>query len=320
METVLEAEWILRQNTPYSGKRELMELLEDSRGAVHSSMLDMLYKQVNEVRKIDFAEIAKSKGNAASLSFSKEIEQAFDSLAKSGKCVSDLSIVKDAWTNINRLTKSFSEGYKLNADLVMLTYESMVMAVLDGTSVLITRTASAVVKTKEKTANVSINVLARFNTAVKKGTVTKMIQEVNKGALALSGGRSVSKEDFGVTLALGSLAAAAIAIIPLVRELVFYFYFTRMKIANYLDQLKLYVQINEVEIKNNKNFDSEKKKSIIEKQNSWIEKLDKVSDFIRVQQSTGEKSAKTQIKKGNSELTLDNVKNDIASNSGFDFE
>lgn len=319
MDNFMEAEWILRQNTPFSHKRELMTLLEESRPKVHGSILDTLYRQINSVRKIDFGEIDKSKGNAISLSFAGDIDITMKNLDLLGKCAKDLETIQKAWSNIKNLSKSFIEGYKLEADIIILTYESMVMAIVDGLSSLITRTASSVVKTKEKGSNVSINVLGRFNVAVKKGTVAKMLKEVANNAIANKGGKSVSKEDFGLT-AFGIMAAVTLAIIPLIRELIFYFYYTRMDLAKYLDQLKVYIKTNEVEIKNNSNFDAAKKKDIIDKQNKWIEKLETLSDKIRVNQAIGEKSSKSELKKNNSELTLDNVKDDISSSDGFEFE
>lgn len=318
MEPVLEAEWILRQNTPYSHKRELMTLLEDSKAQVHSSLLDTLYRQINSVRRIDFKDIDKSKGDALKLSFAADIDISIKHLETAGKCAKELDTIKKAWSNIKNLSKSFIEGYKLGTDIIILTYESMVMAIVDGISTLITKTASAVVKTKENVPGVSINVLGRFNAAVKKGTVSKMMKELNNKALANESLRPTN-EDFGLT-AIGIMAMVTLAMVPIIREIIFYFYYARMNLAQYLEQLKLYIQINEVEIKNNSNFDAAKKKDIIEKQNVWIERLDSLSDKIRVNQSVGEKSAKSEIKKHNSSLTLDNVKDDIASNSGFEFE
>lgn len=315
MEPVMEMEWVLRQNTPFRQKNELMTLLTESKGAVNSSMLDTLYGQINSVRHVDFGEIDKSKGNRDRLSFSKEVNSALGYLQEG----TDLVTVKTAWSNIDRLGKAFEDAYRVGADLAILTYETMVMAVLDGISTLIAQAAATVVKSKASVSRVSIEVLGRFNAAVKKGTVAKMIKDITNASLAKTGAKSATKEEFGA-LAIGAIAVTAMLIVPLVRELIFYFYYARMRVNQYVEQLQYYIKLNEVEVKNNKSFDKAKKDSIIEKQNDWIKRLDKVSDVIRVGQAKGEKAAKAEIQKGNKELTLDHVKADIASSDGFDFE
>lgn len=322
-EQVLEAIWILRQNTPFSQKRELDMLLETAKPQVHSSLLGTLYKQINTVRKIDFADIDKSKGAYSKLSFYKTLEDAHKYLEKEADETS-MKVVTTAKKNLISMEKIFGDAYKIGADLAVLTYQTMVMAILDATSVIITKTATSVVKTKDKCSQLSLNVLKKFNEAVKSGKMRTALTKVNENYLITSGAATVTKEEVMATaLTVTAGAIIALAFIPLIRELIFYFYHVRMRIAEYLDQLVMYIKINEVEVKNNSNFDAAKKKDIIEKQEAWIAKLDQISDKIRVSQSMGEKTAKEDIKKGNQELTLKNVKDDIAeappSTDGFDF-
>ena len=148
------------------------------------------------------------------------------------------------------------------------------------------------------------------------------LNKVNECYLNININDGVVKES-GTALALAAGVFVALAFVPLIRELIFYFYYVRMRISDYLDQLVMYIKINEVEVKNNSNFNDAKKKEILEKQEAWIARLDQISDKIRVNQSLGEKTSKEQIKKGNSEITLKNVKDDIAeappSTDGFDF-
>ena len=122
MQPVLEAEWILRQNTPFSQKAELMSLLEDSKEKVHSSLLDTLYKQINSVRRIDFAEIDKSKGIYSKLSFKEDLDTAHKCLEESGMCAKELATIKTAAHNIEK-GKNMKEKLKptigLNLDYIV---------------------------------------------------------------------------------------------------------------------------------------------------------------------------------------------------------
>jgi hypothetical protein len=238
----------------------------------------------------------------------------------------ELDIIDTAKHNVIKMKKSFEEGYKLESDVVILLYETTVHAIVDATSVLITVTATSVVRTKEACSRHSLNMLKRFNKAVEKGSLQKALHAANEQAFFDSGAMTIAKEEVLAT-ALSALVGAGLilAFIPIIRELVFYFYYTRMKISDYLDQLSMYIKINEVEVRNNPKFDEAKKKDIIEKQNKWIERLDSLSDKIRVNQSRGEKEAKEQIKEENAKITVRKVKDDVASTEptqapqGFDF-
>lgn len=322
----LEAINILRANTPVEEQYDLTMLLETAKPQVHSSLLGTLYKQINEYRKVNYEIIDASKGDYKKLSFYEELEKTHKFLKEEIKIGEELVIIDLAKRNVQKLKKAFEEGYKLESDVVILLYETTVHAIVDATSVLITITATSVVKTKEACSRHSLNMLKRFNKAVEKGSLQKALKTANEQAFFDSGAMTVAKEEVLAT-ALSMLVGAGLilAFIPIIRELVFYFYYTRMKISDYLDQLSMYIKINEVEVRNNPKFDEAKKKDIIEKQNKWIERLDSLSDKIRVNQSRGEKEAKEQIKEENAKITVRKVKDDVAETEptaapqGFDF-
>ena len=322
----LEAVNILRANTPIEEQYDLTMLLEAAKPQVHSSLLGTLYKQINEFRKVNYEIIDASRGDFKNLSFYDELEKTHKFLKDEIKVGEELDIIDTAKHNVIKMKKSFEEGYKLESDVVILLYETTVHAIVDATSVLITVTATSVVKTKEACSRHSLNMLRRFNKAVEKGSLQKALRAANEQAFFDSGAMTIAKEEVLAT-ALSALVGAGLilAFIPIIRELVFYFYYTRMKISDYLDQLSMYIKINEVEVRNNPKFDEAKKKDIIEKQNKWIERLDYLSDKIRVNQSRGEREAKEQIKEENAKITVRKVKDDVASTEptqapqGFDF-
>jgi len=320
MRTRLDAEWILRKNTPYARHRELETLMEASSTKVHGSLLDTLYKQVNSFRVAADKSITSSKGVFDKLPFADDLAKTHKYLRENAKCDKELDVVELGVKNLKKLEKQFNEGYRVGSDVAILTYETMVMAVVDATSTLVTKTASVVVKTKDTVSTVSISALRRFNDAAKKGTIRKMLTESTTEFMREVDRDSVPvKEEFATIAGIGVLLV--LASIPLIRELVFYFYYARMQLADYLDQLKMYIKINEVEVNNNPSFDAAKRKDIIKKQDEWIARLDNLSDRIRVKQSIGEKQSKVEIKKKDSEVTLDRVKQDISSSStGFEFE
>lgn len=343
LEPICEAEWILRGNTPYSRKRELESLLEDARDKVNRSLVDTFYKQINGLRLTADSQIDKSKGDITKLSFYEDLVKCHGYIAdiekynNKGKVFEDHKIVTEAMANMKKLTKEFTTGYTVDSDVAKLMYSTLVMAIVDATSVMITNNdhsifqavlvtpthdrAKSVAAVKKHTivSTLSLDCLKKFNTAVKNGSIHKALANSNAVLLAKES-TSVVKEELAAAAILG--VVGVLIAIPLLRELVFYFYYARMQLADYLNQLSYYIKLNEVEVKNNGKFTPEEKKSIIEKQNKWIDKLTEISDKIRVKQSEGEVKAKTEIVKKNKEIQLDTVKQDIiaSSNDGFQFE
>ena len=298
---------MILRNTALSQQGELTRLYESGNAKFDGTVLNIMYTQINKLRKIDFSIIDKSKGDVLKLSF-------FDDVEKGIQLVGSGSIVEQAWESIKARSKVFINAYKISKDFVILTYQTLVMACLDGLSYLI-QTASNLVDASVNQANKSIEVLIKYLDSVKKGTFDKAI----KALMELKEDTLVSTESFITpTLVMGAALMGLLIVVPLIRELIFYFYYTRMRISTYLDQLHTSLQINEVEIKNSARTLPEKEK-IIKKQHQWMELLKSISDKIRVSQVMGVKTAQDAMAKANKELNVDVIKQGMNDNSELSF-
>ena len=324
MKEQLEAVNILISNTPQSKMYDLRMLLENAEEQVHSSLLNELYDQINSLRKIDFKEIDKSRGEYDKLSFYEDIEKAHHFLEQSEEVAVEMSIIKQAEINILKMKNTFVDGYMKDADITILTYESVVLSIVDATSTAITISATNVVKNRNACSSYSFEILKRYNKSVEEGKADAALRKVNEQAMFLSGNDTTVKEVFmtGMSLFLGTIII--LAFIPMIREAIFFFYHLRMTISDYLEQLAFYIKINEVEVQHNPDFDAAKKKSIIDRQNMWIEKLEWLSDKIRVAQAQAEKKAEKEIEEKNKDINIKKIKDDTSevdppSSDGFDF-
>jgi len=322
-----EAINILRNNTPRKDQYDLSMLLESARSSINNSLLVILFKQIEKYRKFNYDDIDASKGNYEALKFYDDLEKTHKFLQDEFRITEELNIVLTAKKNIIKMRKPFEEGYQMDSDVVILLYESIVHAIVDATSTLITMAATSVVKTKEACSKHSLNLLRRFNKAVEKDNLQKAVRAANEQMFLFSGNKTVVKEEvFSSFLSVILTAGVILIFIPIIRELIFYFYFVRMKISDYLDQLSMYIKINEVEVRSNPEFNEAKKKEILEKQDKWIERLEYLSDKIRVNQVKAEVEAKEEIKKENSKVNVKKVKDTIVETEpvnpnpqGFDF-
>lgn len=376
MENVTSMEWVLRQNTPYSRKNELMGLFEDARDKVQTQLVDEVFKQILECSSaVKYEEIDKSKGDITKLKFYDDMVDTVSILKSKGDnaLASYANIVDVSIGKIRSMKAEFTKAFTVNAPIPIVLYETTIMSIMDALSTLIRYSVEAMqlgsdvaflIKGQKsasagkgagfnvavpfiankpsedphlKNMPISVAYLARFNESCDKRIIKKTLTECTRISLynyETGDERLAVREDGGI-LALGIAVGVILIAIPLIREAVFYFYYGRMKLSDYCKELALYLEINKTEVKNNPKFSAEEKKSILDKQQKVMDKLNRLSEKLAVQKISGEKMASKEIIKKNKEITLDKVKSDIMNsdstggvtsdsprqlNSGFEFE
>lgn len=404
MENVTQMEWVLRQNTPFSRKSELMGLFEDARDKVQTQLVDEVFKQILECSSaVKYEEIDKSKGDITKLKFYDDMVETVKTLKSKGDnaLASYANIVDVSIGKIRTMKAEFTKAFTVNAPVPIVLYETTIMSIMDALSTLIRYSVEAMrlgsdvaflikgqksastdrgasfnvafpfVAIKSNTGGsthnptlqaatpftafeigggkkekedpylkhmpISVAYLARFNESCDRRIIKKTLTECTRISLynyETGDERLAVREDGGI-LALGIAVGVILVAIPLIREAVFYFYYGRMKLSDYCKELALYLEINKTEVKNNPKFSAEEKKSILDKQQKVMDKLNRLSEKLAVQKISGEKMASKEIIKKNKEITLDKVKSDIMNsdstggvtsdsprqlNSGFEFE
>ena len=294
---VCESYNIILRNTPYNRKMDLEHLYESSNAKFDGTVLQVMYEQINRLRKIDFTMIDKSKGDVTKLSFYADVEKGIGMIGSG-------SIVEQAWNSLKQRTRVFTDAYKIGKDFVILTYQTLVTACLDALSYLI-QSASTLADMTVKQGNKSMEVLVRYVDSIKKGTFDKAIKAIMD---LQEDNKLVSTESFVTpAVVVGTALLSLLVVVPLIRELVFYFYYSRMRISMYLDQLHASIQVNETAIKGS-GRSLQEKNEIIKKQRHWMDILRSISDKIRVIQVTGAKNAGSAMDAANKELNVDVIK------------
>ena len=111
-----------------------------------------------------------------------------------------------------------------------------------------------------------------------------------------------AKNFSGFSIAFGVSSVAVIfgillTIIPLIRELIFIFYFTRVKVSEYFDQQANLLLMNSYNIENNLSRDDKSKKEIAKKQKAIADSFKKIANKIKVNIKTGESKTKSETAK-----------------------
>lgn len=305
---------LLENCTSFREKAEIHALTESEVKQINNAMITNLYKKALDKAYMNFDEIPESRGDITtyegydnmigSINLLKELSN------KGNMKIKELEILETAVMNIRTYKNHFERGFALGHEFVMLQYNTLTAACIESTSALISayvdfvkkvdKTEFKIIKGKGLQGHLAIKNLELFNNSVKKGDFNKMMTHLLQS----------ERENFvGSSVGAGVLVAGMItlSIIPLIRELIYYYYYSRMVISEYLQHQVMFLEMNRVNVESS-SLPAKERNVIIKKQAEYIKTLNKVSDKIKVNSTMAGKQATSAIKSENKEWTLDNVK------------
>src|SRR5699024_2590008 len=116
-----------------------------------------------------------------------------------------------------------------------------------------------------------------------------------------------------------AVIGGVIAAVMSLREMVFYMYYSRMKLSDYLKTQAMFLEINKQSLEANTNIPAKKRQDILKKQAEVIKKLNQWSDKIRVNSNLTTKEVKKNIENENRGWSLDTVKSQTTSSGLGDY-
>ena len=256
---------------------------------------------------IDFGAIPESRGRIdrfigfEALTASLEILESQEAKNKNG---STTEIIQTAIASIMSLANKFELAFKVDNQTLMLMYNTLVAAAVQGTSMLIGEMLMSDGKALNSKGKLDphnrsrcVELLADFN---KKMENPAMMRDIN---MILGGNKNLLG---GVSMAI-VIAASFMAIVPILRELVYLYYNSRMVVSDFIDQQVYFVQMNQRNLGADSTMTSQKRRMVEMKQQSIVKKLTGISDKIRVDHSMAINKADSAIKSDNKKWTLDKV-------------
>lgn len=306
-------------------RKILLAVNEDDQTKVLVSLTSKLYDNVVErVDDIDWGEIPSTKGDITKLSNYLRLMDSLDTmknlLLEYKQDTKPVDTIRTAISNIIDSTSIWKRAYALNVELPIVFYNSIVLSIIESTSYLIsmcvqyiklpgtdtfqaTIDKSALVKTKD---HMVFETLEKFNQAYDKGQVTNAMEYVIK---------SNSKNFMGeLTVAGSALGVVAIlfAIVPILREVIFLFYYNRVRISEYFDMQADMLQINAYNVEHSRSdLTNEQKKSISSKQMKIAERFRRISSHIAIEVKQSEVKATKELTKENKKYQTKEVLDEL---------
>lgn len=139
---------------------------------------------------------------------------------------------------------------------------------------------------------------------LQENTTTDLIGAAAKGAAKFIGKNKKIIGAAAIAAGIISLPILAVkVIIPFIRTLAYYFYYTKMKLSDYLEIQASLIEANANDLENSTDNDlsEEKKKKVLEKQRKWADRLRKWSNMFDIDHKQAENNAKKESEKDSKE-------------------
>jgi len=318
---------LLDNANTYAERREVLALTEAELNNVNNNMVGKLFKSAIDKSYVDFDDIPDSKGDITKYSGYKTMAETLktigDIATRSNIKMNELSIIEKAISNIIAYREQFEKGFKLNKDFIILQYNTLVAMCVESTTLLmvslvdyikrVDKLEFTVVNSKINIGGISITNLDKFNKSVANGDFSKVINSVIK-----SGAQGFT----GVSLAIpAAIIVGSILLVNIIREAIFYFYQSRMKLSDFLNTQAMFLELNRNNLEANAaGLPAAKKNEIIKKQEKLIGKLRNVADKVKVNSKMAEDKSKTDIKKENEGWKIADIKTDSVQTDKTGFQ
>ena len=304
----------------------VQSILEDANSPITKKYQEKLFQSVIDKGHIDFGDIPKSAGNIkAYKGYNNMVETltTLNSLAidqKNKTVIEYTSIVQKAISNIEQLSSTYSKGFISKTDYVILEYNTYVYTCVEATTTLLYTFVDYMKRPDQDTMTITlsnstlradlfyIEQLKKFNNVNDKMGIDyrKMLESLcSKGKNNFLGAEMV--------IGIAAVSVAAMAIVPITRELIYRFYHLRGSLSKSLEMQASFLEMNAACVQSNEVMTAEKKKKVLDKQLKLKNRLLKLSDFLKVKSVKSSQNSARDIKASNKMLTLDNLQADVSS-------
>lgn len=302
-------------------RKSLLALDEADQNQILYSLTSKLYDHiVNKVDDIDFGNIPDTKGDITKLENYDQlldcIDVIKDLLLQYKQSTNTIDIVIESINHIENRRDLFTRAFKYNVELPMLIYSTIVLSILGSVSLHIATCIEFIKSANDETFEMVIDRvslsktkdslllknLEKFNSSCRKKQLDSSLEYIIKTNVHNLTGTAAT------IIAGGAIIGLALNIIPILRELVFFFYHSRTQISDYLELQSELIEINAYNLEHSVRKD---KDTIVKKQRKIADKLRKISTFLAVNIKKAEKETSKEIANNNKKYKIDDVTEEL---------
>lgn len=314
--------------TDRNTRKGINRLNEADQNAVLTALTSKLYDNiVSKVDDIDYGEIPSTKGDITALTNYEKICECVELLRKIlveyKQDTSPIDSISEAISNVETRKDLFERAFKFDAELPIIMYNNTVLSIISGVSYMIA-TCIEFIKTPNQNSfeivldkisyaktkhNMIYKTLKRFNKCCGSGEFDKTMDHIITARV-----KGFNEAAVTIGAIIGGAAAILgilIGIIPLLREMVFMSYYSKVRMSEFFDVQADLLQMNAYNLENNETMDNEKKEKIISKQLKIVELFRKASNKISYTLKKSEVDTEKEIDRESSKIKLNDIGDDI---------
>lgn len=288
-------------------RMSLTNLNEEDQSRALMSLASRLYEQImDKVDDIDYGEITRTKGDVTKLSNYANMKECLsilsDMFIEYKQDIAPVKTISDALVNVENRRETFQKAFIVKAEFPILIYDTIVLSIVESLALMISTCIEFIKSPNDDCIEMILNNVAvtktyrhllfdnlkKFNKSCEDGDMDKALAFV------------MDKKNLfgGVSVVAGAIVGLGIImnIIPLMRELIYYYYYNRVRFSDYLSVQADLLQINAYNLEANRvGKSAEERKRIAKRQMKVVESLRKVSNVIAVDAAGAEKKATVDI-------------------------
>lgn len=304
-------------------------ILEDADSPITRKHQEKLFQAVIDKGHIDFGDIPKSAGDLtqyAGYSSMLETLHLIKTMAQTQgtKTVESYAdAVLTAIRNLCDLSATFKRGFQRKNEYVMLEYNLYTYCCIEATSTILygfvdfvknpmnQKMTVRLTNTRIRPDLFYLEQIQKFNNVQEQMGIDyrKMLEGM------LNSGR---KNFIGIDDAVvgyAAIALAAMAIVPISREIVYRVYNTRKNISNALELQAQFLEMNKASVEHNENLSPDKRAKVVQRQANLANKFRQIASKLRVDTETGIKTGNAKLKKDNGSFDLKTTTADAESSA-----
>ena len=308
-------------------RQAILAMNEADQNSVLTALTSKLYDNiVAKVDDIDYGEIPSTKGDVTKLSNYAKLKECIDLLRnilrEYKQDTAPIDAVALALANIESRKDMFGRAFRMDVELPIIMYNNMVLAVINGVSYMIA-TCIEFIKTPNKDtfqislnkvafaktkSNLMYNNLKRFNKCCEKRDFDKSMDHIIKEFVKIHEGAAIA----GFFASVGgkwAIAALLLMIIPFLREIVFFFYFIKMRVSEFFDLQADLLQMNAYNVESDATIDDSKKQKIVSGQLKVVEFFRKIANKFSINSKKAEVETEKEISAQSGNMKIDDVTN-----------
>lgn len=311
-------------------RSKLLSMNEAGQNSILMNLTSKLYdKIVEKVDEIDYGEIPNSKGDITKLSKYESMKETIaimhDILREYKQDSSPVDELSVALSNIESRKDLFGRAFRYNVELPIVMYNNVVLGIITGISYMIATCIEFVkdpgtnnfrisldklsyAKTKE---HMIYSTLKTFNRSCEKGDFDKAMEAIIKANIKnFTGAAIVGGIAIGV---IGSI----LVLIPVLRELIFLFYYNRMKVSDFFDIQADLLQMNAYSIEANSTLSKDEQQKVMAKQLKYVDAFRKISNKFAIDMKKAEVSSdKEKRNDDENKMLISDIEDELETDGG----